>query len=314
MDYDVIVIGEVLLEISTTTEVRPGATAGLAFSGDALNQAAAAAAAGARVGLLTRVGDDAVGAGVLETMASLGIDTGLVAVVDEQNGAYVVQADPTGTRAFSYLRGGSAASRLSPEDVRAACVNQARYVLTSGITATLSESTRAAVVEARRTARNFVYDPNFRARLTDVSSARDVLRDVAPGAVVTPSYPSETSSLLDADSPGEAAGRLLEMGSSAVVVTRGAEGAILASRDQVEDLPVVPAPAVIDQTGAGDAFTGTLTARLALGDPLVEATRLGLAAASLSVGGRGGTGHVPTLTETREHLARHGLAGNADVR
>jgi len=314
MDYDVIVIGEVLVELSLTTEIHEGAVARLGFSGDALNQAAAAAAAGARVGLLTRVADDALGAGILERVTALGIDPGLIALVDGQNGAYVTEADPTGTRAFSYLRGGSAASRLSPDDVRAADLDRAGYVLTSGITAALSDSARDAVLAARRAARNFVYDPNFRPRLTEAPAAREILHQVAAGALVTPSYPAETAALLDSDSPHEAAGRLLDLGSTSVVVTRGADGVTLAEGNEIVDLPVVPAPAVVDQTGAGDAFTGTLAARLALGDPLIEAARLGLAAASLAVGGRGGTGRVPTLAETRRHLARHDPSGNPVVR
>ncbi len=68
-------------------------------------------------------------------------------------------------------------------------------------------------------------------------------------------------------------------------------------------VPSVPAPAVVDQTGAGDAYVGTLTARLVLGDDLVTAARLAAAASSLVVGGRGGTGLVPTLAQTRAHLA-----------
>jgi 2-dehydro-3-deoxygluconokinase len=58
-----------------------------------------------------------------------------------------------------------------------------------------------------------------------------------------------------------------------------------------------------------DSLAGTVTARLALGDELVAAVRLGVAAASLSVGGLGGTGYVATLEETRAHAAR----GTAEV-
>jgi len=58
---------------------------------------------------------------------------------------------------------------------------------------------------------------------------------------------------------------------------------------------------VVDQTGAGDAFLGTLTARMVLGDTLPVAARYGAAAASLVVGGKGGTGFIPTLEQTRAH-------------
>jgi 2-dehydro-3-deoxygluconokinase len=66
----------------------------------------------------------------------------------------------------------------------------------------------------------------------------------------------------------------------------------------------------VDQTGAGDAFVGTLTARMVLGDALPVAARYGAAAASLVVGGKGGTGFIPTLEQTRAHA---GLAGSTAV-
>jgi len=59
---------------------------------------------------------------------------------------------------------------------------------------------------------------------------------------------------------------------------------------------------VADQTGAGDAYVGTLAARLVQGDDLLWAAQQAGAAASLAVSGRGGTGYVPTLEQTRAHL------------
>ena len=70
----------------------------------------------------------------------------------------------------------------------------------------------------------------------------------------------------------------------------------------------IPADRVVDQTGAGDCMTGTMCARLALGDDLVTAVWQGSAAASLSVGGQGGTGCVPSLDTTRAHLAAYRAA------
>jgi 2-dehydro-3-deoxygluconokinase len=79
------------------------------------------------------------------------------------------------------------------------------------------------------------------------------------------------------------------------VVVDAGEGPVL--------LPALPAPRVVDATGAGDVFAGTLAARLALGDELLDAARLGAAAASLSLGGQGGSGYVATLDEVRRHLS-----------
>jgi 2-dehydro-3-deoxygluconokinase len=63
-------------------------------------------------------------------------------------------------------------------------------------------------------------------------------------------------------------------------------------------------PDQVDATGAGDCFTGTVTARLALGDDLGTAVTRGVAAASHSVTGRGGTGHVPAFAATADLAAR----------
>lgn len=307
-DYDVIVLGEVLLEISTEGDFRHGTHAELGYSGDALNAAAAAAAAGARAGLLTRVGDDDVGEGLVARVAELGVDTALVTRTREHNGCYVMRADPGGARAFTYLRRGSAASRLDPGDVRRAGVGRARYVLTSGITAALSDTTRQAVLYAKEHARAFVYDPNHRPALASAAAATGTLREVSEGAtLVTPSHPAETSALLGCDSPEAAARTLRSWGAGAVAVTCGADGVLLDDGDApAHRLPAASAPRVVDQTGAGDVFAGTVTARLALGDPLPEAVEVALAAAALSVGGRGGTGGIPSLARTLAH--REGLA------
>jgi 2-dehydro-3-deoxygluconokinase len=64
------------------------------------------------------------------------------------------------------------------------------------------------------------------------------------------------------------------------------------------------ARSVVDTTGAGDVLAGTAAARLALGDPLLEALRLGMAAATLSLAGAGGTGRLATLVQSREPARR----------
>jgi 2-dehydro-3-deoxygluconokinase len=179
-------------------------------------------------------------------------------------------------------------------------------VLAGGITCALSPSAREAVFAAARQSRRFVYDPNFRPRLTTAPAAAEALATVAPlAALVTPSAPGEIELLLGTPEPGEATARLRKLGATAVAVTRGSAGVLLTDGDGTREYPAVPAPEVVDQTGAGDVFAGTVTARLALGDSVDEAVRLGAAAASLSVGGRGGTGRIASLAEVLAHAGAH---------
>jgi 2-dehydro-3-deoxygluconokinase len=305
LSFDVVVIGEALVELSSTSPFASGSSLRLGFSGDALNVAAAAAAAGAHTALLTRVADDELGQALLARVAELGVSTDLARLVPGQHGAYFVHADPKGERQFAYARGASAASALGPEDVAAAGLDQARVVVSSGVTGALSASAADAVRAAASTASRFVYDPNFRPRLTSTAQAAALLGDVAPhAALVTPACPSETGPLLDAADARVAIQRLRAAGAAAVAVTRGADGVLLDDGTALHDLPAVPPPSLVDQTGAGDSLVGTVAGRLALGDSLLEATRLGIAAASLSLTGQGGTGCVPSLAQVRAHTPR----------
>lgn len=300
-DYDVIVLGEPLVEIATLAAIEPGVPATIGVSGDALNAAAAAAAAGASVALLARITGDELGDMIAGRVRALGVDDALLLRTSGQQGMYLVHSDPEGERQFHYARSGSVGSRLAPADLPADALAAAGAVLASGITCAVSDTARAAVLAAARLSRAFVYDPNFRPRLTTAGRAAATLAELAPlAALVTPSAPAETAALLGAVDPAAAAASCRELGAAAVAVTCGSRGVLVddGSRTWV---PAIPAPVVVDQTGAGDVFAGTVTARLALGDPLPDAVLLGTSAASLSVGGQGGTGKIAGVDEVRAH-------------
>jgi 2-dehydro-3-deoxygluconokinase len=306
--FDVVVVGEILVELYCDEELADGARMRLGFSGDALNSAAAAAAAGARTAVLTAVGDDEIGDAIVRRVADLGVDPGLIRRSARPNGAYLLHGDLTGRRQFSYWRNGSAASTLDIDDITEHVTTAGALVL-SGITAALSDTTETAVRTAARVAAEagvtVVYDPNFRARLTTRARAAAVLAAVAPHcALLTPSCPGDTVPLLNKDNPVEALAAAVLLGAKSVAVTSGTDTVLVDGVDGRFSLPVPVNANAVDATGAGDVFTGTTAARLALGDPLVDAVRLGVGAASLSVTGRGGTGHIPTLADSRAAAPR----------
>ncbi|HEV2929973.1 MAG TPA: PfkB family carbohydrate kinase [Propionibacteriaceae bacterium] len=301
--FDVVALGEVLIEVATLEPFGHDVPATLGVSGDALNVAAAAAAAGSSVGLVAVLTDDELGHAIAARVAALGIATDLLRFRNGQQGVYLVHSDPRGEREFAYARAGSVGSTLGPEDLPADVIADAEAVVASGIACAISATSRDAVLAAARLARRFVYDPNHRPRLTAAVDAARTLIELAPfGWLVTPSHPGETSALLGADSALAAAHQLRELGVQNVAVTCGATGVQLSGPGVETWVEAVPAPSVVDQTGAGDAYVGTLAARLVQGDDLLWAARQAGAAAALVVGGRGGTGHVPTLDETRAHL------------
>lgn len=305
--FDVLVLGEVLVELSAPEPLRSARSFELSFSGDALNAAAAAAAAGASVGLLACLGDDDLGDALVDRVRELGIDPSLLRRVHGQNGVYFVSHDSEGDRQFVYARSGSAGSLLGPGDVDAAAGGQSTALVASGVTHALSPSCAAAVERAAQLVHDsggiVVYDPNFRPRLTEPPAARKALVSLAPlVSLATPSCPGDTLPLLGTDDAAAAARACLDLGAAAVAVTCGAQGLVYADNGGTElTLDGLRPPAIVDATGAGDVFTGTVAARLAVGDEIEEALELGLAASSLSIGGRGGAGAIPTLLETRLH-------------
>lgn len=298
-------MGEILVEVATDVPFAHGVPAQLGISGDALNVAAGAAAAGARVGLLSVLTDDDLGKAVAARIVELGISPALLKFRKGHQGVYLVHSDPEGQREFSYARSGSVGSSLGPDDVDPGVFAAAGAVVAGGIACAISESSRAAVLKAAAVARRFVFDPNFRPRLTSAEDATAVLLQLTPRAfLVTPSFPGETSALLGCSTAAGAAAKLRDLGAVNVAVTCGAEGIQLEGEGLESTwIKSVPAPAVVDQTGAGDAFVGTLTGRVVLGDTLSVAARYGAAAASLVVGGKGGTGFIPTFDQTRSHAA-----------
>jgi 2-dehydro-3-deoxygluconokinase len=127
--FDVVVVGEPLVQLTATTELRDGAPLSLGFSGDALNAAAAAAAAGARTALVARVPDDELGSAMAARIEQLGVDTSHIRRVAGQHGLYLQHTDPSGTRQFLYARSGSAGSQLCPDDLPSAILRNVRIVL-----------------------------------------------------------------------------------------------------------------------------------------------------------------------------------------
>jgi 2-dehydro-3-deoxygluconokinase len=311
-----VVLGEVLVELSSTEPYAAGAAVRLGFSGDALNAAAAAAAAGAHTVLVARVADDELGDALVAHVAALGIDTSALRRVPGQHGVYFSHADPDGGRQFVYVRRGSAGSGLDPADLDPDLLRDA-VVLASGITRAVGAA--AAVRRAAELAGTFVYDPNHRPRLVTAAEAAAALRAVLPhAALVTPSWPDEIGTLINSScgetsapapisthdpvlGPAAAVAALRALGAADVALTRGADGVLLTRGDDLHAVTAPPPPRVVDQTGAGDSFAGTVVGRLAAGDDLESAVRLGVAAAALSVQGQGGTGFVPTLEQTRVH-------------
>lgn len=273
---------------------RPGETMfGSAFTtvpgGKGLNQAVAAARAGAEVRFVGAVGEDAHGRELRDLLETEGIGTAGLASSSE----------PTGTAHISVLDGG-----------------ENSIVVVSGANATVTSLT----AEARETiAEAGLLVMQFELPQSVVLEASRLAREVGARTVLTPAPAAEPEAglleLIDVLVPngGEArelagvdddeeAARVLSRSVETVVVTRGGEGALVARDGEiVANVPAVTVEAV-DTTGAGDTFVGVLVARLAAGDELERALEWATAGAAISVTREGATTSMPQKDEIERAL------------
>lgn len=295
MTYDLIALGEPMIEFNQTRPGVPEYHQG--FGGDTSNAAIAAARQGARVAYLTRIGDDDFGRLLLELWQREGVATEhIVHDPDAHTGIYFVAHGPDGHR-FTYMRAGSAASRMTPENMPLAPIARAHWLHVSAISQAISpnacDTVAAAIELARANGVRVSYDANLRLRLWPLERAKTVIEQtISRTDLFLPSV-DEAQTLSGALGIGHIFEWCFSHGARTVVLKCAADGAWVAERGGMPQH--VPAKQVspVDATGAGDCFDGSLIARLAAGDSLLDAVKYANVAAALSTQGWGAIEPIP---------------------
>jgi ribokinase len=269
----------------------------LVSGGKGANQAVAAARLGAEVTLVARVGADLFGERAVREIAAAGVDT-----------TYVVRdsATPSGVALICVADDGQnsivvapgANGQLTPQDVDAAlpAIRSASVVVLQ--LETPLETVEYAIRLAKREGKQVILNP---------APARDLPFGLLDGVdILTPNEIEAAMLLKMADGlpldPSIAGQALLRLGPASIIVTIGAEGAIVAKLEGSTHVPALKVEAV-DTTAAGDCFTGALACALAEGKKLSDAARFAAAAASLSVTRLGAQSSMPTRAEVEKSLA-----------
>lgn len=305
MRFDVVSLGEPLYEFSQIPGRPREYLQG--FGGDTMNCAIAAARQGARVAYLTRLGDDEFGKQFLELWRREDLDVSGVGIdPDAHTAVYFISHGPAG-HAFTYLRKGSATSKIRPEHLSREILTDTRFFHTSGITQAISQSACEAVSAAIETAKTagaqFVYDANIRLRLWSAERARAVVGATIAAADLFLLSKEDAEVLCKHDRYEDILDWCHRQGARRVVLKLGAEGAIASDgskRWRVSNYKV----AAVDATGAGDCFAGAAMARLAAGDRIEAALDYASAAAALTCTGFGAVTPLP-----RPDAVRHLMAG-----
>ena len=283
--FDVISLGESMLRLSVPTGRRLDDTRALdlEIAGAESNVMVALSRLGRRCGWVSRVPDQALGHAVLRALRSDGVDVSAVKQVpNERMGLYFIEyaSQPRAIQVI-YDRANSAAARMTVEDIDWDYLLDTRLLHLTGITAALSDSCYALLVEVIRRARQagvkVSFDVNHRARLWDATTAGQKLRPLIAEADLLLCKGADATTLFGcAGEPRQLMTSLQALTRApAIYSTFGEQGAALLSGDEFMTQPAFPVQ-IVDRIGSGDAFAaGVLDAWLS-GEPTIETLREGL--------------------------------------
>lgn len=302
--YDVVALGEAMVEFNQLPQ-HEGRMYLRGFGGDTSNAIIAAARQGARSAYVTLLGKDAFGDLLRKLWVAEGVDVSAVGVrTDAPTAVYFVDHDEDGHH-FSYLRKGSAASRMVPADLSREVIGNTRYLHVSGISQAISASARDTVAHAIAMARDagarISYDPNLRLALWPLEEARQVIIEtIAASDEFLPGL-DELAQVSGLEEPEDLIAWAHRLGAKVVVLKMGAQG-VLASDGSTLRKIAAPLVNALDATGAGDCFDGSYLARRAQGGDVFSSARWAAAAAALSTLGYGAVAPLPTAIQVAEFL------------
>jgi ribokinase len=282
----VVVLGDVMVDVVTRLSgpVAPGSDspARIAFEGggQAANTAAWLALAGAQVVLVARVGDDAPGRAAAAELGALGVDT-RVAIDDERpTGTCVVLVGTDGERTMFPDAGAN--EGLAPRDMGDDLLVAGDQLHVAGY-ALLRDGSRAAALSAIERAvaagMSVSVDPSSAALLSGG------VERLGTGVGLLLPNAHEATTLSGLDDPAAAA-RSLTQSFAEVVVKLGEEGALWTDGTELVRVDAERA-ALVDTTGAGDAFAAGLLAARLRGASVEEALSAGCALAARAVATQG---------------------------
>lgn len=235
--------------------------------GKGANQALAAALQGASVRFVGAVGDDMDADIALAGLLDAGVELGAVRrVSDTPTGLAIITVSDDGENAIVVIPGANAAVRPAHAEEAVAAMGDADVLLMQGELPrkTVEAAVRAATARSRRVILNIA---------PWMAVARDVLVTADPLVLNQHEAVQAVAELgldVEDDRAESLAQALHAAGTASVVITLGSDGAVVSNG---EGATRVPSPQVqaVDTTGAGDAFTGALAARLLRGDSLRQA-------------------------------------------
>jgi ribokinase len=278
-----IVLGSANRDYTVLVERHPlpgetvlGGALTVATGGKGANQAVAAARAGAKPLFVGAVGSDSVGDDVLADLTARGVDVSRVLRSTEPTGVALITVSHDGENSIVVAAGANGGLDAVATTATISQLATDGAVLLCQLEIPV-EVVSAAASEIEKVRGRFVLN------LSPSRYVSPKLLALADPLILNETEASDlASSAIDGPADAETVARRLLSTSRSVVITLGGDGVVVADAAGVSRLEAKRV-AVVDTTGAGDAFAGALVAALSSGASLSDAATAGMAAGTAAV-------------------------------
>jgi ribokinase len=298
----VVVVGSLNMDLVGYAQRLPGdgeTVHGTRFAraagGKGLNQAVAAARAGAETALVGLVGDDDLGALLTGEAAGAGVDVSAVTSVAGSSGVALIMVDARATNRIVVVPGANGVLDAGRVEQAVTALNP-RVVLCQletpldGVTAALRLGRRCGAVTVLNPAPAVELPPELLVQVDWLVPNESEARQLSgwAGAAGEPLNRAEALRLAD---------ELRDCGPRGVVITLGERGAVAVGPDGARHHLDAFTVDAVDTTAAGDSFCGAFAAAVASGSSIEAALRRACATGALTTTRRGAAPSIPTAAE-----------------
>ncbi len=329
---DIVTLGEVLIDmfpaeigrrLAEVTAFRPSP------GGAPANVAVAARRLGAQTAFVGKVGDDAFGEMLIDTLRGEGVETRGMRVDPDARTTMAIIAMPDPHHGeFVFYRNPGADMLLRPDELDEALLQETSALHIGSISLSTEPSrsaTHRAVELARAAGALISFDVNYRPSLwPQPETAVDLITAMLPQVHLVKVNEDELVLLTGTDDPVAGSQSILAHGPTACLVTQGAKGSFMRVGDEMAFVPAF-AVETVDAIGCGDAFmSGVLVCLVSHDSPadmpgqvvtdwpdrlnwsaLRRSLRYGSAVGALTARKQGVIPALPTAAAVDEFLAAH---------
>ena len=252
--------------------------------GSGANTAVAISQLGGSVGFIGKVGRDDHGEKIIADLEKNNIDiSSIVVSKDQETASCFISVNERGERIIFAL-GGAIIDSLN--DLNVPMIQNAKGLCLSDIDGDLL---RFAGETAHQGGAKVFYNPGGNIISRGIENLASVMDEIDVLII----NKSEANILNPNHDDHDLIKSLIKRENSIIIKTLGAEGAALLSLTETFHVPAVPAAAVVDSTGAGDAFVAGLIASYLQGETRKQAVSRGCEVASVKLGFPGARAEYP---------------------